>query len=188
MADDDRDDEAEAQREREAREQREREERESRPTTPYRPANRDSNTGFFHVYKSGQGYWTRMGSVAGSLLIILLCCHFFWDQVRPRFEYLLAREHTTISLLITAGIFVGLSLITWFLLNRPGNVDFLIATDSEMKKVNWTSKEELWGSTKIVIVFVFVTAVFLFLCDLVFHYIFFFMGVLKAPPPFWPGK
>jgi preprotein translocase SecE subunit len=181
MADDDREDEAD--------ERDEREEREEKSSLPYRPAGakEPARVGFFHIYKSGQGYWTRMGSVLGALLIIVFTCHFFWDQVRPRFEFLVAREHMKLSLAITAAIFVGLSALTWWLLNRAGNVDFLIATDSEMKKVNWTSKKELLGSTKVVIVFMLVIAAFLFLVDLIFHYLFFFMGVLKAPPPFWPG-
>ena len=63
---------------------------------------------------------------------------------------------------IVIGLCVGLSLLTWWLMNKATNVDFLIATDSEMKKVNWTSKQELIGSTKVVIVFMFVTAIFLF--------------------------
>ena len=37
-------------------------------------------------------------------------------------------------------------------MNKPSNVDFLIATDSEMKKVNWTTKGELFGSTRVVVV------------------------------------
>ena len=52
-----------------------------------------------------------------------------------------------------------LSLLVWRLMNKPSNVDFLIATDSEMKKVNWTSRKELIGSTKVVIFFMFVIAV-----------------------------
>src|SRR4051794_40296492 len=34
--------------------------------------------GFFHIYKSGQGYWTRMGTVGGAVLLILLIAHFFY--------------------------------------------------------------------------------------------------------------
>src|SRR5689334_15233216 len=89
MADDDRDDEAEERNEREERDEG------TQPQKAYQPAASKvpAPTGFFHVYKSGQGYWTRMGSAAGALLIILLFCYFYWDQIRPRFEYLAAREH-----------------------------------------------------------------------------------------------
>jgi preprotein translocase SecE subunit len=182
MADDDREDEAD---ERDQRD--EREERDEKPSAPRGPAPKSASTGgFFHIYKSGQGYWTRMGSAAGALLIILLVCHFFWDQVRPRFDYLMAKEHAGLSLAIVGILFVGLSALTYWLLNMPYNADFLIATDSEMKKVNWTSRKELIGSTKVVIVFMLVIALFLFVCDLLFHTLFYLMGVLKAPPPFWP--
>src|SRR3712207_9446120 len=68
------------------------------------------------------------------------------------------------------------------LMNKPANVDFLIATDSEMKKVNWTSRRELIGSTKVVIVFMFLIAAFLFVIDVVFSYFFYMIDVLKSSP------
>ncbi len=69
-------------------------------------------------------------------------------------------------------------------MNKPTSVDFLIATDSEMKKVNWTTKKELMGSTKVVIGFVFVMALVLFFYDLFFQFLFYVLGVLKTPPFF----
>ena len=66
-------------------------------------------------------------------------------------------------------------------MNKSDNVDFLIATDSEMKKVNWTSKQELIGSTKVVIFFMFVIAAVLFLIDILFGYVFYWFTVLKSP-------
>jgi preprotein translocase subunit SecE len=69
-------------------------------------------------------------------------------------------------------------------MNKPTYADFLIATDSEMKKVNWTTQKELLGSTKVVIGFVFVMAVVLFCYDLFFQLVFYLVGVLKTPPFF----
>jgi preprotein translocase SecE subunit len=51
-----------------------------------------------------------------------------------------------------------------------------------MKKVNWTSKKDLIGSTKVVIAFMFLIAFFLFVVDVVFGYIFYFIDVLKHRP------
>ena len=70
----------------------------------------------------------------------------------------------------------------WFhyITNRPTNVDFLIATDSEMKKVNWSTRAELIGSTKVVILFVLLIAVALFVFDTIFSTIFYLMHVLKS--------
>jgi preprotein translocase SecE subunit len=70
----------------------------------------------------------------------------------------------------------------FWVINKPYNADFLIATDSEMKKVNWTSKQELIGSTKVVIFFVVCITVLLFAIDILFGYLFFWVGVLKQPP------
>ena len=51
-----------------------------------------------------------------------------------------------------------------------------------MKKVNWTSREELIGSTRIVILFLFVIALLLFLIDVLTGSLFYQMGLIKVPP------
>ena len=85
--------------------------------------------------------------------------------------------------MISAAVFVAIyALIVWRLMNKPANVDFLIATDGEMKKVNWTSRTELIGSTKVVILFMFLIAALLFLIDLVFGYFFYLINVLHQRP------
>ena len=76
----------------------------------------------------------------------------------------------------------GMSLWAWRLMNRPTNADFLIATDSEMKKVNWTSRKDLIGSTKVVIIFMFMIAIFLFVVDIVFGTFFWSINVLRSSP------
>jgi preprotein translocase subunit SecE len=83
---------------------------------------------------------------------------------------------------VVLGAVALLCLVTFKIMNKPTNADFLIATDSEMKKVNWTSKAELIGSTKIVILFVFLITVLLFVIDILFGYVFYFLKVLKNPP------
>jgi preprotein translocase SecE subunit len=76
----------------------------------------------------------------------------------------------------------ALAIFTFWFMNRQQSVDFLIATDNEMKKVNWTSRKELIGSTKVIILFMFSIAIFLFLSDIVFGYFFYFIHVLKTRP------
>jgi preprotein translocase subunit SecE len=146
---------------------------------PSGPVPRDAKKGYFTIYKKGQGYWTRMGTVAGAILIGLLTCNFLWDE-RGNFGL---QEHGGYILLAVFG--AAYAAIAFHYLNKPGNVDFLIATDSEMKKVNWTSRQELIGSTRIVIFFMFTIAIVLFVYDLFFHTIFYWIGVLKTKPPFF---
>jgi preprotein translocase subunit SecE len=136
--------------------------------------------GFFHIYKSGQGYWTRMCTVGGAALIILLMGNFLYTYLPAWSDTLNNNRGALIGIVL--GIVALLSLLAYRIMNKPANADFLIATDSEMKKVNWTSREELIGSTKIVIIFVFLITSILFVTDVIFGYVFYWLHVLKQPP------
>jgi preprotein translocase subunit SecE len=136
-----------------------------------------SDGGFFTIYKKGQGYWTRMGTVFGAALVIFLTASFLFDERRT-----IGITSDQTAYIIIAIFTLAAALGAFYLMNKPDNADFLIATDSEMKKVNWTSRKELIGSTKVVIGFMFVVAAMLFVFDVVFGYLFYFMHVLKVPP------
>jgi len=51
-----------------------------------------------------------------------------------------------------AVILIGAIVVFWFAGSSRRTVDFLVATDGEMKKVNWSTKKEIIGSTQVVIV------------------------------------
>jgi preprotein translocase subunit SecE len=159
-----------------------RDEREEKEVS-YRPAPaaaaRDEG-GFFRIYKSGQGYWTRMGTAGGAALVVLLIGQFFYTYLPTWSDYLHAHPRATIGIVL--GIIAALALLVFRITNKPDNVDFLIATDSEMKKVNWTSRRELIGSTRIVVLFVLLITVFLFVIDVLFGYFFYFINVLHQKP------
>ena len=149
-----------------------------RPSGEQRPAAAEK-PGFFTIYKKGQGKYTRLGTAAGAALLGALITWQIYDQI-PKF--FTDTERGRRIALISAGVFAALyALIGWRLMNKPGNVDFLIATDSEMKKVNWTSKRELIGSTKVVILFMFAIAILLFLLDLLFNTLGYSIGILNIP-------
>jgi preprotein translocase SecE subunit len=136
-----------------------------------------------------------MGTAMGAALIIALTVWFFYQQLPPIVsgiltphdatpEQMRAAGHTAknVTMGISAALLVGLSLLCWRLMNKPTSVDFLVATDSEMKKVNWTSRKELIGSTKVVIIFMFLIAFILFGVDIIFGFIFHWIHVLDAGP------
>jgi len=75
---------------------------------------------------------------------------------------------------------LGALLIYIFVGMKKQAVEFLIATDGEMKKVNWTTYREVKGSTIVVIVATFLIAGFLFLVDSGFSQIFQAVGVLES--------
>ena len=161
------------------REVEEREEK-AKPVAYRSQGTSEAKTGFFHIYKSGQGYWTRIGTVGGAALIILMVGNFFYTYLPTWSDTLHAHPRVTIGIVL--GIVAALSLWTFSIINKPANVDFLIATDSEMKKVNWTSRKELIGSTKVVVFFVLLIALLLFVIDVCFGYFFYFIKVLHQKP------
>src|SRR5687767_5189741 len=40
--------------------------------------------GWFHLYKPGQGYWTRMGTAAGAVLLIAMLARFIYISLATR--------------------------------------------------------------------------------------------------------
>jgi preprotein translocase SecE subunit len=82
------------------------------------------------------------------------------------------------SLLVCAFVFGLIGF--WFIGSKRRTVEFMIATEGEMKKVNWSSKRELQRSTWAVIFLTFTLAFYCFVFDQVFYYIFYSAGVLDA--------
>ena len=59
-------------------------------------------------------------------------------------------------------------------------VDFMIATEGEMRKVNWSTRREIVGSTILVILLTLFIALFCKIADLVFSTFFQWMYVLQT--------
>ncbi len=144
-----------------------------RPEKYVRPA----ESGMFTIVKRGQGYWTRMGTAIVAVMLIALISINLAQILKGTFS---VKPGLSIGFGVLTG--VVLSLLSWRLMNKPSHVEFLIATDSEMKKVNWTSKADLIGATKIVIIFMFFIAAYLLLMDVIFGYFFKLITVLKTGP------
>jgi preprotein translocase subunit SecE len=155
---------------------------EDRKPTPQRD-DKAAHHGFFAIHKKGQGYWTRICSAAAAGLLIVLTAQFLYSQLPAIIPAL--ENHTRWVLGVVGAFVLGSSVLIWWLMNKAANVDFLIATDSEMKKVNWTSRTELIGSTKVVIFFMLLIAALLFVLDMYFTRVFFLLGVLTVDSPMW---
>ena len=213
-------------------------------------ADRRSDRSYFTIYKKGQGYWTRMGTVIACTVLGLMLAYTLYDKIpaffvesrtstvdvktptsaaeatslidqakkdveagrimdaRVRLDRVTGARNTNavpaeiIAQAQTArnavpepaskgrriGLIAALAFLALYVplvyhfVNKASNVDFLIATDSEMKKVNWTSRRELIGSTKVVIVFMFFIAFLLFVIDILFGYLMHWIGVLIHSP------
>ena len=145
------------------------------------------------IYKSGQGYWTRMLTAGGCGAIILCGVLWLWG----RMETLTVRGSSTGDpslwdrfMNVVAGNIIycqsGMAVVmilvfgglVYWLLNKPNIADFMIATEVEMKKVNWPSKKEIIGSTWVVICGTLILAGFLFFINIGFAALFKKIGVL----------
>ncbi|QKK10210.1 MAG: preprotein translocase subunit SecE [Planctomycetota bacterium] len=76
-------------------------------------------------------------------------------------------------------LLVGAVLIFVFIGSKPSSCEFLIATDGEMKKVNWSTRREVLGSTWVVIAASFLIAGMLYLVDMAFQTFFVAINVLQ---------
>jgi preprotein translocase SecE subunit len=173
-------------------------EREQSPLAPGRPA-----VGFFQIYKPGQGYWTRMCTAGIATLVLLLLCQWFYQHVLLLYDGLQAEPWRVFRFLyrfddreniklwkfafgvkigLTSLVFLVASVFVWRYMNKPQSVDFLVETEKEMAKVNWTTRKELFGSTRVVIAFVVLITVLLFVYDLFFGYVLKYLHILKGGP------
>lgn len=76
-------------------------------------------------------------------------------------------------------ILIGAGVVFYFVGVNARSVDFLIATDGEMKKVNWSTRKDVIASTWVVIGASLLIATGLYLVDIVFSSFFAFIDVLK---------
>lgn len=146
-------------------------------TQPALPA---ASGGFFSVYKKGQGKITRICTGIAAAGILALVANWLYTALTTR--ALQSGSGRQIALGIVLALLVGGAALAWRLMNRPQGAEFLITTDSEMKKVNWASRRELFGSTRVVIIFLVLIGFFLFFADLYFGELFRLLGVLLTGP------
>jgi preprotein translocase SecE subunit len=64
-------------------------------------------------------------------------------------------------------ILLLLGYFSWRVVNWPTFADFLIATEAEMNKVSWTTRQRLVQDSVVVLVTVALMALFLFTVDVV---------------------
>jgi preprotein translocase subunit SecE len=73
----------------------------------------------------------------------------------------------------------ALGWLVFRIVHFPPFAEFLIATEAEMNKVSWTSKDDLIRATSVVLTTVLLMAVFLFLVDTLWTFILRMIGVLQ---------
>jgi preprotein translocase subunit SecE len=126
----------------------------------------------FDIYKRGQGKYTRLCSAFAVALIVGLGCLRLYAKLEAASWGLSPKATLWIATMVPAGLFVVLALVVFWIVNKSAAADFMIAAEGEMKKVSWSSRQEIMVSTFIVIVVVVIMAVLLGTTDLGFSTLF----------------
>jgi len=131
------------------------------------------------IYKQGQGYWVRLMSAIGWGLLVMMGVVWLWDQLSGvqigDVEPVYVQGGIAVITVAICGL-IGYHLIG----RKPKLVEFMIATEGEMRKVNWSTRREVVGSTILVILLTLFIALFCQVADLGFSAFFQWAGVLDA--------
>jgi preprotein translocase subunit SecE len=123
------------------------------------------------LYKPMQGWYARVYTALGLGLIVFFGALRVFDaciEYQPALRFGLP------------AIFLGaLGWVVFRIVHFPPFAEFLIATEAEMNKVSWTSKDDLIRATTVVLATVVLMTVFLFMVDTLWTFILKLIGVLQ---------
>jgi preprotein translocase SecE subunit len=133
---------------------------------------------WFHAtsFKPSQGLRVRRGTVVA--LLVLVGCGIYTMLLHSTLgsgDWVIDlpwADNLELPLLLNVQytgpllVLVVLGWLSWRVVNWPVFADFLIATEAEMNKVSWTTRQRLFQDTVVVLVTVFLLTVFLFVVDL----------------------
>jgi len=119
------------------------------------------------VYKKGQGSAARITTAIGLGLFGLFGLYDLytkgldsWDTV----AFAGIQWRMIVAVIVAAGC---AALVAWIVNGRKAT-DFLIVTESELKKVSWPTRRELQRQTTVVIAFTVLLGLIIFFADLLF--------------------
>jgi len=133
----------------------------------------------YGIYRPGEGYWTRAMTAIAAGVLVLIGAGWLWTLLEQvRIGSIDSNYIGGAGAVLLVAIFGG--LIYWLVGVKPASVDFLVATEVEMKAVNWSTRREIFGSTWVVLAVSLLITLFVYAFDLAFSYGFARMGVLDA--------
>jgi preprotein translocase subunit SecE len=125
------------------------------------------------TYKPNQGWHARLWTGIGlGVLALAGLYQLYVTQLQ-------GETTTAVQYGVPALLGAALAWVIFRVLQFPPFVDFLIATEAEMKKVSWTTKAELKRATVVVLTTVFLMAVYLFAVDWLWSTILQAIGILR---------
>ena len=123
------------------------------------------------LYKPMQGWYARVYTAVGLGVVVAAGA---WKMSESTLEYA-----PLLRFGLPAAFAAVLGWVVFRIVHFPPFAEFLIATEAEMNKVSWTSKDDLIRATTVVLTTVVLMAVFLFLVDTLWTFILRLIGVLQ---------
>lgn len=131
------------------------------------------------IYKKGQGSYTRLITAAAILVLSGWGCWRLYENLKAM-DIVNANVKMWVQSFVPLAVFAIVGILLYWLLNKALIADFMINAEGEVKKVNWSSRQELMLSTYIVVIVVILTAFFLGMTDVIFQIIFRAIGLLPS--------
>jgi len=116
------------------------------------------------IYKRSQGRVTRQVTFAGCALLIAAGVWSLSITLAGKGHIY---QFAIPGLVLAAGIWASYRVV-----NMPAFADFLIAVEAEMNKVSWPTRPELFRSSTVVLIFIFILAAILATYDVLWRLFF----------------
>ena len=133
------------------------------------------------IYKRSQGKYTRVLSFVGVMAIVVIGAYVLGESLKAWTTRKVGSDYVAnyyVAYGVPTVIVLAAAVLMFWFVNRPASADFLIATEGEMKKVSWSSRREISGSTKVVIVTTLIMAGVLFGVDFMLAELFKWLGIM----------
>jgi preprotein translocase SecE subunit len=127
------------------------------------------------MYKPGQGYWTRVLTAVGASGLAVGAAIWINSELLPKCVGDVSARGKGI---VWAAVLGVTAIVLWLVLNAPRVVEFMIATESEMKKVDWPARKTLFVMTSVVIGSLFALAILVKVIDAAFTLLFQLIHIL----------
>ena len=119
------------------------------------------------IYKKGQGVTARW-IAAGSLgALAAFGCYELEEAVSAHWPTA-SLLGVSVAVLVSALVFIGAVILVAMIVNMPRFVDYLIHSETELRKVSWPTKDELKRQTAVVIFTIVFFSVILLVADFIF--------------------
>ena len=126
----------------------------------------------FEIYKRGQGTRARWVAAIALGALAVFGCYSLQDFIGGYTEAKvnLGFMELSVSVLVSAIGFLLAGMLIALIYNHKRFVDYLISSETELKKVSWPTRADLKRQTVIVIATIVVFSALLFVADLFFAY------------------